>query len=74
MRLIGVSSIIAIVSANCALIDLKSGSNLFILGKYIVQIARFDPAKGVPTVIDSYAEFRKRAEAAGIKDIPQLVM
>ncbi|KAI0121329.1 glycosyltransferase family 4 protein [Xylariales sp. AK1849] len=42
--------------------------------KYIVQIARFDPAKGIPTVIDSYAEFRKLAEASGLKDIPQLVI
>ncbi|KUJ15346.1 glycosyltransferase family 4 protein [Mollisia scopiformis] len=27
--------------------------------KYIVQVARFDPAKGIPTVIESYAEFRR---------------
>ncbi|KAI0073416.1 trehalose synthase [Panus rudis PR-1116 ss-1] len=26
---------------------------------YIVQIARFDPSKGIPNVIDSYAKFRK---------------
>ncbi|KAH8646841.1 hypothetical protein BX600DRAFT_476998 [Xylariales sp. PMI_506] len=42
--------------------------------KYIVQIARFDPSKGIDTVIDSYAEFRKLMEAAGEKDIPQLVI
>ncbi|KAH6640082.1 glycosyltransferase family 4 protein [Truncatella angustata] len=42
--------------------------------KYIVQIARFDPAKGIPTVIDSYAEFRKRAKSSGLKDVPQLVI
>ncbi|KAI0145134.1 family 4 glycosyltransferase [Xylariaceae sp. FL1272] len=42
--------------------------------KYIVQIARFDPAKGIPTVIDSYAEFRKLAKDAGVTDIPQLVV
>ncbi|KAI0008761.1 glycosyltransferase family 4 protein [Xylariaceae sp. FL0662B] len=42
--------------------------------KYIVQVARFDPAKGIPTVIDSYAEFRRRAEDAGLSDIPQLVI
>ncbi|KAI1823935.1 glycosyltransferase family 4 protein [Xylaria intraflava] len=43
---------------------------------YIVQIARFDPAKGIPTVIDAYAEFRKLAKKAGldIKDTPQLVL
>lgn len=47
---------------------------IIITGKYIVQIARFDPAKGIPTVIDSYAEFRKHAESSGIEDPPQLVM
>jgi glycosyltransferase involved in cell wall biosynthesis len=26
---------------------------------YIVQIARFDPSKGIPSVIDSYVRFRK---------------
>lgn len=43
-------------------------------GSYIVQIARFDPAKGIPTVINAYAEFRKRAFAAGIDHPPQLVV
>ncbi|KAI1497897.1 family 4 glycosyltransferase [Biscogniauxia marginata] len=42
--------------------------------KYIVQIARFDPAKGIPTVLDSYAEFRKLADKAGLEEIPQLVV
>ncbi|KAI5920868.1 family 4 glycosyltransferase [Camillea tinctor] len=42
--------------------------------KYIVQIARFDPAKGIPTVIDAYAEFRKLADEAGLDEIPQLVV
>jgi glycosyltransferase involved in cell wall biosynthesis len=42
--------------------------------KYIVQIARFDPAKGIPTVIDSYAEFRRQMEKKGITDVPQLVV
>ncbi|KAK7949186.1 trehalose-phosphatase [Apiospora aurea] len=41
---------------------------------YIVQIARFDPAKGIPTVIDAYGEFRKRSFAAGIDFPPQLVV
>ncbi|KAF7295051.1 Trehalose phosphorylase [Mycena indigotica] len=27
--------------------------------EYIVQVARFDPAKGIPHVIDSYSKFRK---------------
>ncbi|KAF8652686.1 hypothetical protein AX16_004191 [Volvariella volvacea WC 439] len=26
---------------------------------YIIQVARFDPAKGIPNVIDSYAKFRR---------------
>ncbi|OIW25617.1 glycosyltransferase family 4 protein [Coniochaeta ligniaria NRRL 30616] len=42
--------------------------------KYIIQVARFDPAKGIPTVIDSYAEFRRQCEKAGITDVPQLVV
>ncbi|KAI0401725.1 glycosyltransferase family 4 protein [Xylaria palmicola] len=43
---------------------------------YIVQIARFDPAKGIPTVLDAYAEFRKMAEKANmdLQDTPQLVI
>lgn len=28
--------------------------------KYIIQVARFDPAKGIPDVIESYAEFRRQ--------------
>ncbi|KAI1407322.1 glycosyltransferase family 4 protein [Hypoxylon sp. FL1857] len=42
--------------------------------KYIIQVARFDPAKGIPTVIDSYGEFRRRAQKLGLEDIPQLVV
>lgn len=42
--------------------------------KYIIQVARFDPAKGIPTVIDSYAEFRRQCDKAGITEVPQLVV
>lgn len=43
--------------------------------QYIVQIARFDPAKGIPDVLASYAEFRRTyMKDADIKDIPQLVI
>ncbi|KLP04678.1 related to CCG-9 trehalose synthase (clock-controlled gene-9) [Fusarium fujikuroi] len=42
--------------------------------KYIIQIARFDPSKGIPTVVDSYAEFRRQCEVAGMEDTPQLVL
>lgn len=30
---------------------------------YIVQVARFDPAKGIPNVIDSYVRFRRLLKA-----------
>lgn len=39
---------------------------------YIVQIARFDPAKGIPNVIDSYHRFRKMLKAGD--DYPQLLV
>ncbi|WKT52466.1 hypothetical protein QSH57_002980 [Fusarium oxysporum f. sp. vasinfectum] len=42
--------------------------------KYIIQIARFDPSKGIPTAIDSYAEFRRQCKVADIEDTPQLVL
>lgn len=42
--------------------------------RYIVQVARFDPSKGIPTVIDSYAEFRRLCDQEGIADVPQLVV
>ncbi|EXA30969.1 hypothetical protein FOPG_17331 [Fusarium oxysporum f. sp. conglutinans race 2 54008] len=42
--------------------------------KYIIQIARLDPSKGIPTVVDSYAEFRRQCEVADIGDTPQLVL
>lgn len=44
---------------------------------YVVQVARFDPAKGIPSVIDSYAQFRKLLEAEGdyeAEDMPQLLI
>ncbi|KZT44118.1 trehalose phosphorylase [Sistotremastrum suecicum HHB10207 ss-3] len=43
--------------------------------EYIVQIARFDPAKGIPNVIDSYVRFRKALEAEEDPDEhPQLLI
>jgi trehalose-6-phosphate synthase len=43
--------------------------------KYIIQVARFDPAKGIPDVIESYAEFRRRlAKNHPHIEAPQLVM
>ena len=45
--------------------------------KYIVQVARFDPAKGIPHVLESYAKFRKLLTANGRteeSEIPQLLV
>jgi glycosyltransferase involved in cell wall biosynthesis len=43
--------------------------------EYIVQIARFDPAKGIPDVLAAYAKFKREyMKDADIKDIPQLVI
>ena len=42
---------------------------------YIVQIARFDPSKGIPNVIDSYARFRKLlAEKQPDVEPPQMLI
>lgn len=43
---------------------------------YIVQIARFDPAKGIPDLIQSYNELRKTylKDETDITKIPQLVI
>ncbi len=43
---------------------------------YIIQIARFDPSKGIPDVIKSYKKFREKAEKKKWKTnkIPQLVI
>jgi glycosyltransferase involved in cell wall biosynthesis len=42
--------------------------------QYIAQVARFDPSKGISTVIDSYAEFRHRTSDLDGNNIPQLVI
>lgn len=45
------------------------------LRDYIVQIARFDPSKGIPNVIDSYARFRKLlAEKEPHVEPPQMLI
>jgi hypothetical protein len=44
---------------------------------YIIQIARFDPSKGIPNVIDSYAKFRELLKTKGkVDDVktPQLLI
>jgi len=45
--------------------------------EYIIQIARFDPSKGIPNVIASYAKFRDLLKTRGKVDdskIPQLLV
>ncbi|PBP19434.1 trehalose synthase [Diplocarpon rosae] len=45
------------------------------LKKYIIQVARFDPAKGIPDVIQSYAEFRSLLTTYDPEiEAPQLVI
>jgi len=44
---------------------------------YVVQVARFDPSKGIPNVIDSYAKFRELLKTKGKLDgdeMPQLLI
>ena len=43
---------------------------------YIIQIARFDPSKGIPDVLMAYAELREKLATKGWKKnrIPQLVI
>ncbi|KAF3110659.1 hypothetical protein TWF569_002427 [Orbilia oligospora] len=42
---------------------------------YIVQVARFDPSKGIPTVIESYVKLRKKLDnILPISKIPQLLI
>ena len=45
--------------------------------KYVVQVARFDPSKGIPHVLESYAKFRKLLTDNGKteeSEIPQLLV
>jgi len=43
--------------------------------KYIIQVARFDPAKGIPDVLESYAEFRRQlSHSYPHIEAPQLVI
>lgn len=45
--------------------------------EYFVQVARFDPAKGIPAVIDSYCKFCMLLAKDGVTEedsIPQLLL
>jgi glycosyltransferase involved in cell wall biosynthesis len=48
------------------------------LRDYVVQVARFDPSKGIPNVIDSYAKFRqllyKQSPELTVDEHPQLLI
>ncbi len=45
------------------------------LRPYIIQVARFDPSKGIPVVLAAYAELRRRyMHDYGKERIPQLVL
>ena len=43
---------------------------------YIVQVARFDPSKGIPDVLESYRLLREKLAAEGVDDYntPQLII
>ena len=42
---------------------------------YIIQVARFDPAKGIPDVVDSYGKLRRKYfKDVPAEQTPQLVM
>ncbi|KAK1232277.1 hypothetical protein PQX77_004651 [Marasmius sp. AFHP31] len=41
---------------------------------YIIQVARFDPSKGIPNVIDSYARLRGMLKNVDEAEIPQLLV
>lgn len=44
--------------------------------EYFVQVARFDPSKGIPNVIDSYHRLRKLLEKDNLPEekMPQLLI
>lgn len=42
--------------------DIKMAKLLWPARGYICQIARFDPAKGIPDVIDSFVKLRRRLD------------
>ncbi len=55
----------------------KNGQDSLNLNRpYIIQIARFDPSKGIPDVVESYRKLRKKLESEKwVKSrIPQLVI
>lgn len=57
---------------NAVLIE-QEQTPLDIERQYIVQIARFDPSKGIPDVLDAYRQLRARLEHEQ-RPVPQLVI
>ncbi|THH09089.1 hypothetical protein EW146_g8790, partial [Bondarzewia mesenterica] len=55
----------------------KMNELLWPMRDYVIQIARFDPSKGIPNVIDSYAKFRALLRKQGRieeEKMPQLLV
>jgi alpha,alpha-trehalose phosphorylase (configuration-retaining) len=43
--------------------------------QYLIQVARFDPAKGIPVVIDSFAKLRRKLDRVlPANKTPQLLL
>lgn len=42
---------------------------------YIIQVARFDPSKGIPDLVEGYRKFREEVAKRGMDDCsPQLIL
>jgi glycosyltransferase involved in cell wall biosynthesis len=42
---------------------------------YIIQVARFDPSKGIPDLVEGYRLFREEVDKRGLDDCsPQLIL
>lgn len=54
----------------------RNSTDRTIAGQYIIQVARFDPAKGIPDVLKSYVEFRNQLfrKTGTASNTPQLLM
>ena len=55
--------------------DLRMSRLAYPARQYIVQVARFDPSKGIPSVVDSYVRLRRKLDnILPMAKIPQLLM
>ncbi|KAK9474614.1 uncharacterized protein V1510DRAFT_411494 [Dipodascopsis tothii] len=54
--------------------EVKANRLMFPMRPYICQIARFDPSKGIPDVLESYRKLRLMMEDLPLRKIPQLVI